>query len=235
MCTTFAKNINGSWYLGKTRDPVEWMRWDDEMKLFDTPADRFCKWIVQNPNPREDGFYGGINEKGVAFTSTFVHVSELAQLKKDAETAEEAVEIIGSFKPEIGGNMFVADANQCFGIESIPGKIFVEELHKEAVKTNHYLHFNERNIEYDNDPSFETWTKTRYERAQELLKKAQTEEDLIQILRDRNNAENGISICRTEKELECFTHSAFVFNCAEAKALYCQGDLLENEFGVYRF
>lgn len=244
MCTTFAKNIEGNWYLGKTRDPVEWMRWDDEIKMFNTREDRFKKWIIQNPNPKEDGFYGGINEKGVAFISTYVHVSDLqisyirkpyVRLILDAATAEEAVEIISSFKPEIGGNMFISDAENCFGIESIPGKIFIQTIENNAVKTNHYLNFEDRNLEYDNDPHFEKWSKTRFERAEELLINAQSEEDLIQILRDRKNAENGISICRTDNELDCFTHSAFIFNCADAKALYCQGDLLKNDFKAYSF
>ena len=70
MCTTAAKKIDSSWFLIKTRDPVSWMRWDDEIKLFDSKTDRFKKYIIQNPNPLEDGYYGGINEKGVAFIFT---------------------------------------------------------------------------------------------------------------------------------------------------------------------
>ena len=48
------------------------MRWDDEIKLFDTKADKYKKLIIQNPEPHEDGYYGGINDQGVAFISTFV-------------------------------------------------------------------------------------------------------------------------------------------------------------------
>jgi hypothetical protein len=76
MCTTAAKKIDNSWWLIKTRDPVSWMSWDDEIKLFNTPADKFKKLIIQNPNPHEDGYYGGINDQGVAFVSTFVRVAE---------------------------------------------------------------------------------------------------------------------------------------------------------------
>lgn len=51
MCTTAAKIINGNWFLIKTRDPVPWMRWDDEIRKFNTKSDKFKKLIVQNPNP----------------------------------------------------------------------------------------------------------------------------------------------------------------------------------------
>ena len=57
MCTTAAKKIDDGWFLIKTRDPVSWMRWDDEIKLFNTPADRFKKLIVKNP---DDGLTNGV-------------------------------------------------------------------------------------------------------------------------------------------------------------------------------
>ena len=76
MCTIAAKQLYSSWFLIKTRDPVPWMRLDDEIKLFDSSADKFKKLIIQNPNPKEDGYYGGINEKGVAFVATFLPVAE---------------------------------------------------------------------------------------------------------------------------------------------------------------
>jgi len=76
MCTTAAKKLDDGWFLIKTRDPVPWMRWDDEIKFFNTKADKFKKYIVQNPDPKQDGYYGGINEKGVAFVSSFVGVAE---------------------------------------------------------------------------------------------------------------------------------------------------------------
>ena len=108
MCTMAVKRLNNSWYLLKTRDPVSWMRWDDEIKLFDSKADKYKKLIIQNPDPHEDGYYGGINEKGVAYVSTFVRVAEnqvsyirrpYVRLILDASTAKEAVEIIKAFNP----------------------------------------------------------------------------------------------------------------------------------------
>jgi hypothetical protein len=72
MCTTAAKYSNNSRFLLKTRDPVPYMRRDDEIKLFDSKNDKYKKLIIQNPNPNEDGYYGGMNEKGVTFISTFV-------------------------------------------------------------------------------------------------------------------------------------------------------------------
>ncbi len=63
MCTTATTKINGNRYLIKTRDPVSWMRYDDEIKEFNDPTyDKYKKLIIQNPDINEDGFYGGINE-----------------------------------------------------------------------------------------------------------------------------------------------------------------------------
>lgn len=244
MCTTAAKKLGNTWFLLKTRDPVSWMRWDDEIKLFDSSNDKFKKLIIQNPNPREDGYYGGINEGGVAFISTFVGVAEnqvsyirrpYVRLILDAATASEAVEIIRGFNPRIGGNMFVADQNECFGIEGVPEQYFVEKITKPAVKTNHFVHLANRNLSFDTNPSFEQWTKDHFDRASELIKTANNLDDFKNILRDRKNAAKKTAICTTEKEAKCCTYSAFIFDTAKIKAYYCQGNPAENEFEEYGF
>lgn len=163
MCTTAAKQINRSWHLLKTRDPVEWMKWEDEIKLFNSKTDKYKKLIIQNPDPNQDGYYGGINEKGVAFTSTFVHVAEnqISYIRKpyvrlilDAGTAIEAVKIIKSFSPRIGGNMFVADENECYGIEGVPDQYFVQKVKTFEVKTNHFMHLPHQNLGFKTNPKF---------------------------------------------------------------------------------
>ena len=244
MCTTAAKQINSSWFLIKTRDPVEWMRWDDEIKLFKTKVDKFKKYIIQNPNPHEDGYYGGMNEKGVAFISTYVHVEEnqisyirrpYVRLILDAPTAKKAVEIIKSFRPRIGGNMFVADKKECFGIEGVPEKYFIEKITKPKVKTNHYVHLPNRNLGFDKSPSFEQWSKTHQQRAEQLITKAESLEDLTNILKDRQNSEKKMAICTTRKEEKCFTHSAFVFDTKKVIVYYCQGNPAEKPFKAFKF
>lgn len=244
MCTTAAKKINNSWYLLKTRDPVPWMRWDDEIKLFDTEADTFKKLIIQNPDPHEDGYYGGINEKGVAYVSTFVHVAEnqisyirrpYVRLILEAATAAEAVEIIKSFYPRIGGNMFVADANECYGIEGVPEKYFIEKVTDPMVKTNHFVNLPNVNLTFKADPDFEQWSKDHYDRAQELISDADSIEDFKKLLRDRKNAETKTAICTIGEEDKCFTHSAMIFDTVNCKAYYCQGSPLDNEFIEYGF
>lgn len=244
MCTTAAKKINESWFLIKTRDPVSWMRWDDEIKLFNGKSDKCKKLIVQNPNPNEDGYYGGINELGVAFVSTYVHVADnqvsyirrpYVRLILDAKTAKEAVEIIKSFKPRIGGNMFVADSKECYGIEGVPDQYYVEKVNSPAVKTNHFLHLKYRNLGFDKNPSFETWSKDHQSRAEELIVEAKSVEDLENILKDRKNAQKKTAICTIVKEAKCYTYSAFIFDTKKIKAYYCQGNPLENEFKEYSF
>jgi len=244
MCTTAAKKINASWYLIKTRDPVSWMRWDDEIKLFDTKDDKLKKLIVQNPDPREDGYYGGINERGVAYVSTFVNVAEnqvsyirrpYVRLILDAKTAKEAVKIIKEFNPRIGGNMFVADKEECFGIEGVPEKYHIEKLEKSMVKTNHFITLPSRNRSFDRVKGFEEWSKTHQARAEELVAQASSVEDLKEVLMDRENAEEKRAICTTKDEEECFTHSAFIFDTKNAKAYYAQGNPLEVGFRGYGF
>jgi len=244
MCTSAAKNLNKSWFLIKTRDPVEWMRWDDEIKLFNAKADKYKKWIVQNPDPRQDGYYGGINENGVAFISTYVPVAEnqvsyirrpYIRLILDAATATEAVEIIKNFNPRIGGNMFVADAKECYGIEGAPAKYFVEKISKPVVKTNHYLHLPYENLQFKTSPTFKDWTYTHYQRAEQLISKASDVEDLKNILRDRKYSEKKMAICTTKAEEDCCTYSAFIFDTGNKLVYYAQGNPLTTPFKKYSF
>lgn len=244
MCTTAAKQINRSWHLLKTRDPVSWMRWDDEIKLFKGKSDKYQKLIIQNPNPNEDGYYGGINEKGVAFTSTFVRVAEgqisyirrpYVRLILDAGSAKEAVKIIQAFSPRIGGNMFVADGKECYGIEGVPDRYFVQKVKKYEVKTNHFMHLPHQNLGFKTNPKFKIWSEDHQKRAEVLTAKAKSLEDFKNILRDRKNADKKTAICTTSKEDKCYTHSAFIFNTKGKKVYYCQGNPLENEFKEYGF
>lgn len=244
MCTTAAKRLKDSWFLLKTRDPVPWMRWDDEIKLFNSKADKFKKLIIQNPDPHEDGYYGGINEKGVAYISTFVGVAEnqisyirrpYVRLILDAATAKEAIEIIKAFNPRIGGNMFVADQEECYGIEAVPEKYFIEKIDQSMVKTNHFVRLPNRNLTFDIDKNFEKWSRDHYDRAQELISSADSLESFKQLLRDRKNAEIKTAICTTKDEEECFTYSAFIFDTKNRKVFYSQGNPSENEFKEYGF
>lgn len=232
MCTQAVKRVNNTWYLMKTRDPVSWMRYEDEIKLFDSPTDRYRKLIIQNPIPYEDGYYGGINEAGVAFISTFVRTSEdqISYIRKpyirlilDAKDAKEAVEIIKSFNPKIGGNMFVADPNECYGIEATANKYYVEKIKSNAVKANHFCNLDDRNLNFDKDPEFEAWSKTHEERASELVRSVATIEDCERLLSDRKNSEEKRAICTTPDEAKVYTYSAFVFDTTNKVVRYAQG------------
>lgn len=244
MCTTAAKFLDERWFLIKTRDPVIWMRWDDEIKLFKTPVDRFQKLLIQNPDLNQDGYYGGINEKGVAFVATYVHVADnqisyirrpYVRLILEAATAKEAVKIIQAFNPRIGGNIFVADAKDCYGIEGAPSEYFIERVKKEAVKTNHFLNLPYLNLGFTIESGYENWSKTHQHRAEKLLAKAKSVDDLKKILQDRENAENKTAICTTRSEEDCFTHSAFIFDTQEPMVHYAQGNPLEVPFQEYHF
>jgi len=244
MCTTLSKRVLDTWILAKTRDPVEWMRWDDEIKLFDTKFDKFKKLLIHNPDMKQDGYYGGINEKGVALVATFIPVAEnqisyirrpYVRLILDAESAKEAVEIIKSFYPRIGGNIFVADKDECYGIEAVPEEYYVEKVEGEMVKTNHYMHLPNRNLTYDWDPTFEKWTKDHYDRATEMIKTANSVEDFENILKDRKNCESKTAICTVKEEAECCTYSGMVFDTKNCKVYYAQGNPLEVGFKEYGF
>lgn len=244
MCTTAAKKINNSWVLIKTRDPVEWMRWDDEITLFDTPADKYRKWLIHNPDMHQDGYYGGMNEQGVAIVATYVQVAEnqisyirrpYVRLILDAATAKEAIEIVKSFSPHIGGNIFIADAKECYGIEATPTEYYTEKIEHWGVKTNHFQMLPNRNLAFDKFPKFEAWSKTHYERASELVEKAKTVDDMQAVLSDREHAKDAQAICTTTDEDECCTHSAFVFDTANKVVRYAQGNPAEVEFKTFDF
>ena len=244
MCTTAAKRLDNSWFLIKTRDPVPFMRWDDEMKLFNSKVDRYKKLIVQNPDLNQDGYYGGINEKGVAYIATFVRVAEdqVSYIRRpyvrqilEAKTAKEAVKIIRAFNPRIGGNMFVADKSECFGIEAVPERYWVEKVSKPMVKTNHFIKLPNKNLSFKINKSFEPWSKTHQQRAEELIQKAENINDLKNILKDRQNADKKRAICTTKNEEKCFTHSAFIFDTKKVKAYYAQGNPSEVPFKEFGF
>ena len=216
----------------KTRDPVSWMRYEDEIQLFDSPTDCYRKLIIQNPVPYEDGYYGGINEQGVAFISTFVRTSEdqVSYIRKpyirlilEAATAKEAVEIIRGFNPKIGGNMFVADPDKCYGIEATANEYYVEQIRDEAVKANHFCSLADRNINFDNDPEFEVWSKTHEVRAKVLVAGIKNLEDCEGLLSDRANSETKRAICTTPDEAKVYTYSAFVFDTSNKVVRYAQG------------
>lgn len=244
MCTTGAKLLNGGWYLAKTRDPVSWMRQDDEIKLFGTQDDKYRKLIVQNPDPHQDGYYGGMNDQGVAFVATYVGVAEnqvsyirrpYVRLILEGSSAKEAVQIIKSFNPRIGGNMFIADPKECYGLEGVPETCYVEKMKLQAVKTNHFLHLPYENLSIKSNKGYKEWTFTRCKRAQELLDSVNNTKDLKALLRDTKNKENNIPICATSSERECFTHSAFIFDTKNKKAHYAQGNPLTVPFKEYGF
>lgn len=244
MCTTAALKLDNEWVLLKTRDPVSWMRWDDEIALFDTAADSVAKWIVQNPDPNQDGYYGGLNAHGVALVATYVGVAEnqVSYIRKpyvrlilEAESAREAVRIIRSFRPRIGGNIFVADQHECFGIEAAPTRYYVEQIKSEAVKTNHFVHFPLRNRSFDKIAGFEAWSHRHYERATEVLKTCRTVEDCQALLQDRVHADENQAICTTSAEEACYTHSAMVFQTGRKLAHYAQGCPAEVPFKQFGF
>lgn len=244
MCTQAVKRVGATWYVMKTRDPVSWMRYEDEIALLDSPTDRYRKLIIQNPVPYEDGYYGGINERGVAFISTFVRTSEdqVSYIRKpymrlilNAGNAREAVEIIKSFNPKIGGNMFVADPDECYGIEGTAQEYWVEQVVGEDVKANHFTHLPARNLNFNVNPEFESWSKTHEGRARELVARVMCLEDCEQLLSDRKNSEVKRALCTTPEETMVYTYSGFVFDTANKVVRYAQGCPSDVGFKEYSF
>ncbi|NMB56368.1 hypothetical protein GYA19_00310 [Candidatus Beckwithbacteria bacterium] len=242
MATT---KIDNSWFLLKTRDPVPWMRIDDEIKLFDSDIDKAKKLIIQNPDPKQDGYYGGINEYGVAFVATFLPVAEnqisyirrpYVRLILDAQNARQALKLIKSFNPKIGGNFFIADKNDCFEIEGAPSEYFVKKINKPLAKTNHFLHLPYQNLQINID-GYRNWTETRLKTAQALIDKAKNIYDLENILKDRTNAKDKAAICMLKGDWDYNppTASAFIFDTKNTLVYYCQGNPLEKKFKKYSF
>lgn len=244
MCTQAVRRVNDTWYLMKTRDPVSWMRYSDEIALFDTPSDKLRKLIIQNPVPYEDGYYGGINENGVAFISTFVRTSDdqISYIRKpyirlilNAQNAKEAVKIIKAFNPKIGGNMFVADPKECYGIEATAKEYFVEKIVDEGAKANHFEKLSDSNLNFAKDPGFKIWSETHLARAKELVKDVKSIYDCEKLLTDRNNCDNKRAICTIPTEEKVFTYSAMIFDTKNKLVRYAHGCPSEVGFKEYSF
>jgi hypothetical protein len=153
----------------------------------------------------------------------------------EANTAKEAVEIIQAFNPRIGGNMFVADARECYGIEGVPDEYYVEKLEKPSVKTNHFLHLKKRNLSFDTNKGFEVWSKRHQERAEELIEEVGSLDDMKALLTDRKHAEKKQAICTTKDEEDCYTFSAVILDTTRRVAHYAQGNPAEVGFEEFEF
>jgi hypothetical protein len=249
MCTIAAKYDGASWWLLKTRDPVSFMRWDDDITLYSEPKiDKIAKYLIENPDKHADGYYGGINTAGVAVVATYVPVSAagISYLRKpylrlllNAETAAEAVEFVKDLNPRIGGNMFIADAEHCYLVEAAPEAYYVEKLQavpgSSCVRTNHFLKLPYPNYVHERDPKEKAWSEAHYSRAQKLIAEAKTLPDFEALLRDREGHERGQAICTTDAEDPCYTHSAMIFDTASRTAYYSQGNPLTSDFSVHKF
>ena len=131
--------------------------------------------------------------------------------------------------------MFVADPNQCFGIEATAKEYFVEEIKESGVKTNHFLTLPDKNLNFEKDPTFEAWTKAHYSRAKELVTNIKSLDDCEKLLMDRENCENGQAICSTSAEAKTYTYSAMVFDTKNKVIRYAQGCPSEVGFKEYSF
>jgi predicted choloylglycine hydrolase len=175
-------------------------------------------------------------------TYVHVHVNQISYIRRpyvrlilDAATAKEAVEIIKSFNPRIGGNIFVVDSKECYGIEAVPEKYYIEPVKEWMVKTNHFIHLPNMDLDAPLDSFDDKWSKTHLKRAEELLAQAKTVDDLQNILKDRQNADKKMAICTTDAEAKCFTHSAFIFDTKNKLAYYAQGNPAKVPFKKFDF
>ena len=131
--------------------------------------------------------------------------------------------------------MFVADAKQCFGIEATAKEYFVEEIKASGVKTNHFLKLPDKNLNFDKDPSFKSWSGAHQQRAEELIGGVKSLDDCERLLMDRKNCEDGQAICSTPSEAKGYTYSAMVFDTKNKLVRYAQGCPSEVGFKEYSF
>lgn len=231
MCTTGAINLNG-FFLFKTRDPVFGWIFEDMVKEF--KDNNMKKLIVCN----DDGMYGGVNDRGVGYVGTYVKIKdeqaayfddEYMRKVLDGETVREAVEIVKKSMPLMGGNLAIADENECFVLEVGPDKIEIEKIKDKSVRTNHFLKLPYQSVQY-NDPIFNKWTHSRFDRATELLKNVKKWEDLKRLLSDHKNG--NFSICNHSKSQ---TSSGFIIDTKGKKLFHSRGNPCEIEFKEYTF
>lgn len=231
MCTTGAIKLD-SFFLFKTRDPVPGWIFEDNVKEFKDGDIR--KLIVCN----DDGMYGGINDKGVGYVGTYVKVKdgqaayfddEYMRKVLDGKIAKEAVEIVKNFRPFMGGNLIISDEDQSFSLEVGPDRVEAEEIKDKSVLTNHFLKLPYQSMKY-NDPTFNKWTHSRFDRAVELLKNIKKWEDLKKLLSDHENEE--LSICNHGRYQ---TSSGFIIDTKGKRIFHSRGNPCETEFEEYNF
>lgn len=223
MCTIGAVNLDG-FVLFKTRDPVPGADPIAQVIRQDN------KLLIQN----DEGCYGGINAGGLAIVCSHVgkvmreFVGQLIPQLLDSASAEGAVESLRSLKVAAGGNLLIADPLRAFVVEYHPKKIYPKAVENRTVRTNHFLELDYGVKDQKKYPS----TFYRFRRANALVRRIQSIDDIKALLRDHKNGPSPRSICRHRQSP---TTSAFIIDTKNRTIHFCQGSPCKGEFVPYTF
>jgi len=225
MCTLGAKKI-GSFFLIKSRDPLEGYEHGASVELVDAAV---RKLLVKN----SDGVYGGVNSFGVGVIVSSVKdkgeeskgcfIGNCVPALLDARTAEEALEMLEEMDAFCCGNVMIADPANCYVAEWCGSEVSIEDVSLRAVRTNHFVslsHGPESRKEYPS--SFR-----RFDRALELIRSANSVEDLQQLLKNHEAGPSELSICRHGEKN---TTGAFIIDTRNRRIMYCEGHPCEGSF-----
>ena len=231
MCTTGAVKINGSFVLFKNRDPVKPMEANDKPNIFEG---RVRRLLVSN----DEGSYSGLNEHGVGIVCSFVKLLEGDDVEQartflnvlpellDSKILKETIDKLKRLDKRFTANYVLADEKECFFLEYAPDKKEIRQVGDRVVRTNH---FSCNPIEKRTPESF-PWNFKRYDRANELIKRVKTIEDIKKLLSDHQDYPE-YSICNHGSFAP--TGSSYILDLKNRKILHCLGTPCKNEYKEY--
>ncbi|MFP3950614.1 MAG: C45 family autoproteolytic acyltransferase/hydrolase [Candidatus Bathyarchaeia archaeon] len=191
-------------------------------------------------------WYQGINNKRLVAFNTATRCGKymegvginilITRILEECDDVEEALDLIDSEQIDACSNLFLADRDQIKIVELKRGfPNHVTEVDKPQARANHYLYHDNAEATGSEDTLRMLQTKTRFERARQLLNSKEEigVKDLIRFSRDHDHGPNSYSICR---------HAAFVGTNLDkllssstlSSQIFCIGEKIESYVALGR-
>lgn len=203
-------------------------------------------------------WYQGVNQRGLVAFNTATRCGKyregtginilITRILEECNNVDEALDLITSEQMDSCSNLFLADKEEIIVVELKRG--FPEHktvVDKPQARTNHYVYHDNPEAITGDDVLRVLQTKTRLERARQLLNSRETidVDDLIRFSKDHDHGPGSYSICRhaafvgthLEKLLSSSTLSSQIFEVNEKIGSYvalgrpCQTEFIHISYG----
>ncbi len=240
-CTQIARPIEKGWLIGRNFD-------FEGGRVFD--EDKILKWVFPEQGHAfvsvifsgMVGVISGVNEQGVyvainaAGSEDFTRLgtpTSLLALKalQFSKTAAEAIQILEKAHPLITDIFVIADRGpRLFIVEKTPERTRVIEKKTDTVVTNHLQHPDFSSDKTNQKRISNNTTLRRFQKAKELLPSAQSELDLLKILRDKFTFNDNIVFGHRNSIDALIASHSLVYNSAAQRLYIAKGPSLSQEF-----